>query len=118
MTNHEAIKIILGFSLTLVTGFVFYNFKQNITTTFGAENYYLALSYAAVVPPIVMNKIYDRIVNCYYERKQTHLAKEIDTEKIREEHYDIKEQINLKRNDNEKKIKEFKEIEISRKTLS
>lgn len=109
----------LGFSLTVVTGVVFYKCKTFLTASVGAENFYLLLAYSAVIPPFLLNKIYDLIVKKAQNRTQKRLAQDIDEndETMNNESNDIKDLIKNKKNDTRDKIERFKEIELSKRTL-
>ncbi|NIG45090.1 hypothetical protein F3J31_14875 [Enterobacter sp. Acro-832] len=119
MTNHESIKLVMGFSLTVVTGIVFYIYKPIISLKVGAENYYLILAYAAVIPPFVLNKTYDAIIKKMQDVAQKKLALDIDEndKALDDESAEFKEMIKNHKNGTKEKIRKIKEIQESRKTL-
>ena len=119
MTNHESIKLILGFSLTVITGFVFFKCKELIVSNFGVENFYLILAYSAVTPPFLLNKLYDLTIKKAQKREKKKLALSIDEndEVMESEGVDIKQLIKNKKNETKEKLDKFKEIELSKKTL-
>ncbi|WP_407207245.1 hypothetical protein [Citrobacter portucalensis] len=119
MTNHESIKLALGFTLTVVTGIVFYICKPTISSITGAENYYLILAYAAVIPPFVLNKSYDAVIKKLQDTAQKKLALGIDEndEALSDESVEFKEMIKSHKNGTKEKIRKIKEIQESRKTL-
>lgn len=117
MTNHESIKIMLGFTLTLTTGLLFYKCKDYISSTFGDANYYLALSYFSVIPPAILNKVYDLTTKHMYEKKQRELVNDIDEDTLSGEGEDLKLLVKNKKDNKKEKLLKFKEIEASKKTL-